>query len=84
MTKFYSIFPTKFHWNFSRILVKFHSLFHLGAIKNVIGSEGILMHKTENSSNNFSNSFTHYQAEEIKKRVICVQILLEIHQTEHS
>ena len=31
----------------------------------------------------FSNSFTHNQAEKIKK-VICVQILLEIHLTEHG
>ena len=33
---------------------------------------------------NFSNSFTYNQAEQIKKGVICVQILLEIHLTEHS
>ena len=31
----------------------------------------------------FSNSFTYNQAEQIKKGVICVQILLEIHLTEH-
>ena len=30
----------------------------------------------------FSGSFTHYQAEQLKKGVICVQSLLEIHQTE--
>ena len=42
------------------------------------------MHKAESPSNYFSNSFTHYQAEEIKKGVICVQILLEIHLSEHS
>ena len=38
------------------------------------------MHKAERPSNYFSNSFTHYQA----NGVICVQILLDIHQTEHS
>ena len=32
----------------------------------------------------FSNSFTYNQAEQIKKEVICVQILLEIHLTEHG
>ena len=32
----------------------------------------------------FSNSFTYNQAEQIKKGVICVQILLEIHLTEHG
>ena len=35
-------------------------------------------HKAEHPSNYFSSSFTHYQAEQIKKGVICVQILLEI------
>ena len=54
-------------------------------IKNVIWSEDISMHKAERPSNYFfSNSFTHYQAEQIKKGVICVQILSEIHQTEHG
>ena len=43
------------------------------------------MHKAEPSSNYFfSNSFTYNQAEQIKKEVICVQILLEIHFTEHG
>ena len=32
----------------------------------------------------FSNYFTYNQAEQIKKEVICVQILLEIHLTEHG
>ena len=32
----------------------------------------------------FSNSFTFNQAEQIKKGVICVQIMLEIHLTEHG
>ena len=42
------------------------------------------MHKAERPSNFFSNSFTYDQAEQIKKGVICVQILLEIHLTEHG
>ena len=42
------------------------------------------MHKAERPSNYFSNSFTHTQAEQIQKGVICVQVLLEIHQTKHS
>ena len=50
-------------------------------IKNVIGSEDILMHKADRPSNYFSNTFTHNEAEQIKKGVICVQILLEIHLT---
>ena len=49
-------------------------------IKNVIESEDPLMHKAEHPSN-FSNTFTHNQAEQIKKGVICVQNLLEIHLT---
>ena len=55
-------------------------------IKNVILSEKIVMHKAEPSSNYFfSNSFTYLnQAEQIKKGVICVQILLGIHLTEHG
>ena len=43
-----------------------------------------LMHKAMRPSNYFSNSFTYNQAEQIKKEVICVQILLEIHLTEHG
>ena len=43
-------------------------------IKNVNWSEDTLMHKAERPSNYFSNSFTHYQAEQIKKGVICVQM----------
>ena len=39
------------------------------------------MHKGERPSNFSSNTFTHNQAEQIKKGVICVQILLEIHLT---
>ena len=43
------------------------------------------MHKAAHPSNYFfSNSFTYNQAEQIKKRVICVQILLEIHLTERG
>ena len=54
-------------------------------IKNVIWSERTLMHKAVRPSNYFfSNSFTYNQAEQIKKGVICVQILLEIHLTEHG
>ena len=52
-------------------------------IKNVIGSEDTLVHKAERPSNYFSNSFIHNQAEQIKKGVICIQILLEKHLTEH-
>ena len=48
------------------------------------GSEDTLMHKAESPSNSFfSNSFTHYQAEQIKEGVICVQFFYVIHQTEH-
>ena len=37
-----------------------------------------LMHKAERPSNYFfSNAFTYNQAEQTKKGVICVQILLE-------
>ena len=39
------------------------------------------MHKAEHPSNYFSNTFTHYPAVQIKKGVICVQILLKIHLT---
>ena len=45
--------------------------------KKVIGSEDTLMHKAERPSNYFvhiSNSFTHNQAEQMKKGVSCVQI----------
>ena len=43
------------------------------------------MHKAERPSNCFfSNSFTYNQAEQIKKGVTCVQILLEIHLTKHG
>ena len=42
-------------------------------IKNTIESEGTLMHKAERPSNYF---FTHYQAEQIKKGVICVQFFV--------
>ena len=43
------------------------------------------MHKAERAGNYFfSKSFTHFQAEQIKKGVICVQRLLEMRQTEHS
>ena len=40
------------------------------------------MYTTERPNNYFSNSFTNNQVEQIKKGVICVQILLEIHHTE--
>ena len=43
-------------------------------IKNINGSEDPLMHKAEGPSSFFFNSFTHYQAEQIKKGIICVQI----------
>ena len=43
------------------------------------------MHKAERPSNYFFQfSFTYNQAEQIKKGVICIQILLEIHLTEHG
>ena len=43
------------------------------------------MHKAERPSNYFfSSSFTYNQAEQIKKGVICVHILLSIHLTEHG
>ena len=64
-------------------LRKFKKKIRIGN-KNVIGSEETLMHKAERPSNYFSNSFTHNQAEQIKKGVICVHMLLEIHHTEHS
>ena len=53
-------------------------------IENVIRSEKTLMHKAERPSNYFSYSFTYNQAEQIKKGLICVQILLEIHLTEYG
>ena len=42
------------------------------------------MLKAEGPTIIFSNSFTYNQAEQIKRGVICVQILLEIHLTEHG
>ena len=39
-------------------------------ITNVTGSEHTLMHKAERPSNYFFNTFTHNQAEPIKKGVI--------------
>ena len=54
-------------------------------IINVIWSEKTLMLKAVRHSDYFfSNSFTYNQAEQIKKGVICVQILSEIHLTEHG
>ena len=54
-------------------------------IKNEIWYEKTSVHKAEHPSKYFfSNSFTYNQAEQIKKGVICVQILLEIHLTEHG
>ena len=53
-------------------------------IKNVSWSEKTLMHKAERPCSYFSISFTYNQAEQIKKGVICVQILLEIHLTEYG
>ena len=46
-------------------------------IKNVIWSEKKLMHKAKQCvlAIIFSNSFTYNQAEQIKKEVICGQIL---------
>ena len=52
--------------------------------EKVTGSEVSLTHKAERPSNYFSSSFTHYQAEQIKKGLTCVQILLEIHHSEHG
>ena len=53
-------------------------------IKYIIWSEKNLMHKAERPSNYFfPYSFTYNQAEQLKKGVICVQIFLEIHLTEH-
>ena len=43
-------------------------------IKNVNGSEDTLVHKVSVLAIIFPNSFTHYQAEQKKKEVICVQI----------
>ena len=37
------------------------------------------MQKAERPIKYFSNTFTYNQAEQIKKGVMCVQILLEIH-----
>ena len=51
-------------------------------IKTVTGSEVNFTHKAERPSNYFSSSFTHYLAEQLKKGVKCVQILLEIRQIE--
>ena len=48
-------------------------------IKNVKETEGTMMHRSERPSIFFSNTFTHNQAEQIKKGVIFVQILIEIH-----
>ena len=45
-------------------------------IKKVTGSEVTLTHKAERLSNYISCCFTHYLAEQIKKRVICVQIFV--------
>ena len=42
------------------------------------------MHKAERPSNYFSNFFACNQAAQIKQGVICVQILIEIHLTEHG
>ena len=53
-------------------------------MKNVIWSEKTLMRKAVRPSNYFSNFFTYNLAEQIKKGVISVQILLEIHLTEHG
>ena len=51
--------------------------------KNVKGSEYTLFLKAECPRNHFSNTFIHTcnQAEQIKKGVIRVQIVLEIHLT---
>ena len=43
------------------------------------------MHEAVRPSNYFfSNSFTYNQTEKIKKEVICVQLLLDIHLTEQG
>ena len=49
--------------------------------QNVIEADDTMMHSAERPSNYFSNTFTHNQAEQIKKGVIFVQILLDIHLT---
>ena len=46
--------------------------------QKVAGSEVTFMHKAS-----IFLALSHYQAEQIKKGVICPQIVLEIHQTEH-
>ena len=51
-------------------------------IKNVILSEKTL--KQCVLAIMFSNSFTYNQAEQIKKEIMCVQILLELHLTKHG
>ena len=43
-------------------------------MNNINGSEDPLKHNAEGPSNYFFNSITHYQAEQIKKGIICVQI----------
>ena len=54
-------------------------------IKNIIWSEITLMHQAVHPSNYFlSNSFIYNQAEQIKKGVICIQILLEIQLAEQG
>ena len=42
------------------------------------------MHEAEHPRNHFANSFTYNQAVRITKGVICVQIVLDIHLTEHG
>ena len=48
-------------------------------IKNLIGLSVPRCIKQSVLAIIFSNTFAHNQAEQIKKGVICVQILLEIH-----
>ena len=44
-------------------------------IENILSAESSLLHNGERPSNYFfSNSFTHYQAEQMKKDAVCVQI----------
>ena len=53
-------------------------------IGNVIWSEKTLMHRAVRPGSYFFQFFTYCQAEQIKKGVICVRILLDIHLTEHG
>ena len=54
-------------------------------IKNVIWPEKTSMHKAVHPSNYFFQTLSHMiRLSRYRKGVICVQILLEIHLTEHG